>query len=76
MFVLIFLPAALVCHRVDAVEGGLDLGREVLVGRLQRGDVVLQAEDVGLGVVGLVAQSGHLLLIKVQKLPPVQSWAS
>ena len=56
----IFDLAALVGHRVDAVEGGLDLGREVLVGRLQRGDVVLQAEHVGLGVVGLVAQGGHL----------------
>ena len=60
MYLLNCHPAALVGHRVDALEGGGDLSREVLVGRLQRGDVVLQAEHVGLGVVGLVAQGGHL----------------
>ena len=60
MYLLNCHPAALVGHRIDALEGGSDFGREVLVGRLQRGDVVLQAEHVGLGVVGLVAQGGHL----------------
>ena len=61
----IFDLAALVGHRVDALEGGFDLCREVLVGRLQRGDVILQGEHVGFGVVGLVAQGGHLLVANI-----------
>ena len=55
--------AALVDHRVDALEGGGDLGGEGLVGRLEGGDVVLQGENVRLRVVGFVAQGGDLYRI-------------
>ena len=52
--------AALVDHRVDALEGGGDLGGESLVGRLEGRDIVLQGEHVRLRVVGFVAQGGDL----------------